>query len=249
MAFSGARTQHRMAINIEDAGFELRDCLMWLYAKAMPKSQNVGFAIDKYFGVAGEWPINKAKEWAGYGTALKPNYEPIILARKPLIGNMAENVIEHGCGGLNIDGCRVGSEVYTINTWDDGAKPFGGGAGHEYSGRESVGRWPGNVLTEENILPEHLSRFFYSAKVNTKERRAGCEHIELTHPTMKPLELCRYLATLIQPPSKGRILVPFAGAGSEMIGASLAGWNEVLGIEQDAGYVEIAEARLKHWTS
>ena len=87
-----------------------------------------------------------ARQWHGWGTALKPAWEPIIVARKPLDGTVAQNVQTHGTGAINIDGCRVGSESVTINTWDDGAKPFGGGAGHAYSGRTVQGRWPANVI-------------------------------------------------------------------------------------------------------
>lgn len=87
-----------------------------------------------------------ARQWSGWGTALKPAWEPIIVARKPLCGTVAENVLKHGTGGINVDGCRVGTEQVTINTWNDGAKPFGGGAGHEYTGRTVQGRWPANVI-------------------------------------------------------------------------------------------------------
>jgi hypothetical protein len=146
LAFGGARTFHRIATGIEDAGFELRDCLMWLYGKGFPKSQNIGLAIDKaagatravvgvnskinvyedgknhkfYVGREGNPAYGPAKitapatplaqQWDGYGTALKPAWEPIILARKPLIGTMAENVAAYGVGGLAIDACRIEGE-------------------------------------------------------------------------------------------------------------------------------------------
>jgi len=97
LSFGGSRTYHRMACAIEDAGFQIRDQIMWVYGSGFPKSLNVG----KQDG---------CEEWNGWGTALKPAHEPIVLARKPLDGTVANNVLKHGVGGINIDGCRVGNE-------------------------------------------------------------------------------------------------------------------------------------------
>lgn len=133
LAFGGSRTYHRIACAIEDAGFEIRDTIMWLYGSGFPKSMNIGLAIDKKNGVeskvvgtgksgvssrayqseetttAGDYEIKKAtNEWAGWGTCLKPAFEPIIVARKPFKGSLVDNVIANGVGGLNIDECRVG---------------------------------------------------------------------------------------------------------------------------------------------
>lgn len=94
LSFAGSRTYHRMAVNIEDAGFEVRDMIMWVYGSGFPKSHN----IAKNGG---------GEEWEGWGSALKPAHEPIVVARKPLIGTIVENVLEHGTGGLNIDDCRI----------------------------------------------------------------------------------------------------------------------------------------------
>jgi site-specific DNA-methyltransferase (adenine-specific) len=146
LSFGGSRTYHRMACAIEDAGFQIRDQIMWVYGSGFPKSLNIGKAIDKAAGaereVVGTWrpqgtarlvggknpdgiftdPLNaelkgelpitipataEAEVWDGWGTALKPAHEPIVLARKPLDGTVANNVLKHGVGGLNIDGCRV----------------------------------------------------------------------------------------------------------------------------------------------
>lgn len=161
LAFSGSRTYHRMVVAIEDAGFEIRDQLQWVYGSGFPKSLDVSKAIDKAAGaereVIGRKPIgwgglhdNKnlnddgwdkigtayphglpvtapstdaAKQWSGWGTALKPAHEPIVVARKPLIGTVAQNVLEHGTGALNIDMCRVGVD-----------------------GRVDIGRWPANLI-------------------------------------------------------------------------------------------------------
>jgi len=176
LALGGTRTYHRLVCLIEDAGFEIRDCLMWLYGSGFPKSHNVALGIDKKFGHANrgraiptastyqacdvdrknkldanpvpayEAHTPEAGPWIGWGTGLKPAHEPICLARKPFKGTVADNVLQWGTGALNIDGCRVPSEPITINRFSDGMKPFGGGAGHPYESSQSEGRWPANIL-------------------------------------------------------------------------------------------------------
>ena len=136
LAFGGTRTYHRIACAIEDAGFEIRDTIMWLYGSGFPKSMNIGLAIDKKNGVeskiigsaksgvssrayqseatttAGEYEIKEAQnEWNGWGTSLKPSYEPIIVARKPFKGTLIDNIIENGVGGINVDECRIPFET------------------------------------------------------------------------------------------------------------------------------------------
>jgi len=129
LAFGGTRTYHRLACAIEDAGWEIRDCVMWVYGSGFPKSHDVSKAIDKAAGAEREvigpptpggqgngnayGAITRppatapATAWQGWGTALKPAWEPIIVARKPLVGTVAENVLTHGTGAINVDGCRV----------------------------------------------------------------------------------------------------------------------------------------------
>ena len=136
LAFSGSRTYHRMVVAIEDAGFEIRDMVSWISNKTFPKSHNIGKATG-------------ADKWAGWGTALKPSVEPIVMARKPLIGTVAENVLTWGVGGLNIDGSRIGTDSITINTFDNGAKPFGDAVGEPYSSKQVQGRWPANIILDE----------------------------------------------------------------------------------------------------
>lgn len=140
VAFSGTRTYHRMVCAIEDAGFEIRDQLAWVYGSGFPKSHN------------------QRGNWAGWGTALKPAWEPIVLARKPLSGTVAQTVLAHGTGALNIDGCRVHADdaqggAYTIKRFKPGAtldreggtwKPEGDGP--LYQGEMKPGRWPANIL-------------------------------------------------------------------------------------------------------
>ena len=134
LAFGGTRTFHRLAVAIEDAGWEIRDTLMWVYGSGFPKSRNVCLDMDKMDGhgnrghriavanrhhpdgtlepngehlPAYEPKTDAAKQWAGWGTALKPAWEPIIMARKPMVGTVAENVLAHGTGAINVDACRV----------------------------------------------------------------------------------------------------------------------------------------------
>jgi site-specific DNA-methyltransferase (adenine-specific) len=105
ISFAGSRTYHRMAVNIEDAGFEIRDQIMWVYGSGFPKSHNISKAIDKMITTSS---TKEAKQWDGWGTALKPAHEPIVMARKPLSEKtVAKNVLKWGTGGINIDDCRV----------------------------------------------------------------------------------------------------------------------------------------------
>lgn len=186
LAFGGTRTFHRIACAIEDAGFEIRDTIMWLYGSGFPKSMNIVLAIDKKNGVesqvvgtgksgksshafqseycstAGEFQKLKAtNEWAGWGTALKPAYEPIIVARKPCEKSVIENVQKYRVGGINIDECRVGTETIKGGTMPDlkyvGEEQKKQGNGHKMSfGQvenaprlecdDHIGRFPANVI-------------------------------------------------------------------------------------------------------
>ena len=185
LAFGGTRTYHRLACGIEDAGFEIRDCIQWLYGSGFPKSHNIGKAVDKLQGnerkKVGERPIGfddsivygtgkeriditkGNSEWEGWGTALKPANEPIVVARKPLSEkNVALNVLKWGTGGINIDGCRV--EYANDNdrsgwhkTGADGSKGFQGEdtfkirpiSAEEIQQRTSQGRFPANIILDE----------------------------------------------------------------------------------------------------
>lgn len=478
LAFGGTRTFHRLTCAVEDAGFEIRDCLSWLYGSGFPKSLDISKAIDKAAGIEREdlgrhpnWREAKrdngqsmgrvpnearvtlpatdaARQWAGYGTALKPAWEPCIVAMKPLDGTFAENALRSGVAGLNVDAGRIAhqSDADRASATPQGRATGKSGAlaGKSENDRErkefsrpdtTLGRWPANVLLDEEAAAaldeqsgevgsssgyvgaptsdlggsswkkgEHAqfhytgtggaSRFFYTAKASRSEREAGLDCIEMVsisckawddaglkvqlrvdtgqsvprvtgvygipesavsewntflfgkretgrslpgirfttatatssitesktlswlvrsltresipvvngakpsggsrvesaehgtplltitlgkavslrgvgtvasgtqlrirgnagspanHPTVKPLALCRYLASLILPPKRDtprRLLVPFSGSGSEMIGALLAGWDEVWGIEINPEYNKIAEARLNHW--
>jgi site-specific DNA-methyltransferase (adenine-specific) len=268
-----------MAVRIEDAGFEIRDMIAWVYGSGFPKSLDVSKAIDKAAGAEREvWTEKRnggglkkgqayeggfkqengirlcsapatpeAKQWEGWGTALKPALEPITVARKPLIGTVAENVLQHGTGAINVDGCRVGE------------------------------RWPANFIhdgsEEVTDLLGSAARFFYCAKASKRDRDEGCEGMELVthqsgmggampvdddgnardrfkaqsrnhHPTVKPTDLMRYLCRLVTPPD-GTVLDPFMGSGSTGKAAVLEGFR-FIGIEREEEYCEIAKARIKH---
>lgn len=353
LAFGGSRTFHRLTVAIEDAGWEIRDVVCWLYGSGFPKSLDVSKAIDRVNGetdrlhrftawmrttgvtarqidavtqtnmgshylTAGTQPAiptaalwqrlrplcgdvpawvdalveriaaerevigtksgnllavapgqandrgatlldltapatADAQQWAGWGTALKPAWEPVIVARKPLVGTVAANVTRYGTGAINIDGCRVGDET---------------------------GRWPANVMhdgSDEVVagFPADEGRFFYCAKASRTDREEGCDHLPARtgaeaverdddtaglqspragagrtadtvrnfHPTVKPTDLMRYLARLVTPPD-GLLLDPFMGSGSTGKGALLEGFRFV-GIDLDPAHVAIAEARCQ----
>ena len=271
VAFSGTRTYHRLAVAIEDGGFEIRDQLAWVYGSGFPKSHDVSKAIDKAAGAerevvrrelnwgaskaedgknafgdyAGGWDITapatpEAQQWEGWGTALKPAHEPIVLARKPLIGTVAANVLQHGTGAINIDGCRVES-------WDahltarkpsmvkDTSAPFGKGAAMGGNGSD-LGRFPANILHDGEQFGEN-GRYFYSPKASKKDRGEGN-----THATVKPTAVMEYLCRLITPPG-GIVLDPFMGSGSTGKACINEGFG-FIGIERESEYFDIATARL-----
>lgn len=215
---------------------------------------------------------NQTKKWEGWGTALKPAYEPFILARKPLDGTYANNVLKHGVGGLNIDGCRIGNEVLkSVTRGVSKIGTFEGADGNTTPDR--VGRFPANVIHDG--LDEPWAKYFYCAKASKKDRDEGLENLSVTsagemtdreegsdglnspragagrttgarniHPTVKPTNLMRYLCRLVTPP-KGLILDPFSGSGSTGKASLLEGFN-FIGFEMDSKYCEIANARIKH---
>jgi len=152
LAFGGTRTWHRLAVAVEDAGFEIRDSIAWMYGSGFPKSLDVSKAIDRAAGAAAKWQ--------GWGTALKPAHEPIVVARKPLQGTVAANVQAHGTGALNIDATRIdmGEEYDPSRVQRQSAASAGmnglGDSGfksdHEQATYNSKGRWPANVILDED---------------------------------------------------------------------------------------------------
>jgi len=361
LAFGGTRTWHRLACAVEDAGFEVRDSIAWLYGNGFPKSLNVSKAIDKGNGenrarqleftawmrstgitarqindatssfmgshyltdrkqaaiatadmfdllrnhlptvperierlvaerTGLEWtdyikrPLLRqvkrtgkesgtygafagdnvetaaatatSERWQGWGTALKPAFEPIVVARKPLVGTVAANVLTHGTGALNIDECRVGDGLdpgrWPTNVVLDelqaaeldeqsGERPPGGsisGAGpreNEVYGVDNKPRGDWAACGD----PGGASRFFYVAKADQSERvRVN----GVAHPTVKPLALMRWLVRLVTPPG-GTVLEPFAGSGTTVEACLLEGVR-CIAIEREADYLPLIESRL-----
>lgn len=185
---------------------------------------------------------DEAKKWSGWGTCLKPAFEPIVLARKPVEGTVVDNVLKWGCGGLNIDDCRVGSDKPVVihspkkeTIYDSGHKDMG-------TWMENRGRFPANLIhdgSEEvlEVFPNDSARFFYCPKASKKEK--GKDNI---HPTVKPIELMKYLVKLVTP--KGALVLdPFMGSGTTGVAALEIG-RRFLGIEKEPEYFKIAENRL-----
>ena len=340
------RTAHRVISGIEDAGFEVRDQVLWIYGQGMPKSVDVGRSIDMDLcqEPGRHWmrkipkedkrlqgdhvcaETDSGRQWAGWGTGLKPCYEPVVMARKPMAGTNARNVQEYGVGGINVDACRIdtakGDGHWSGDDGSDATSIPGYEGGFTKGGkRNDSGRWPPNVVMDEDaaaMVDEQsgeltsganptrrgsdksrvsysafqgqeectparghdsggASRFFYCPKTSRSEREAGCESLpikssgELTggrqegseglksgragagrsssgrhnhHPTVKPIEVMRWLVRLVTPPG-GTVLDPFFGSGTTGIACELEDFSYI-GIEKEAEYVPIAEARIEH---
>jgi DNA modification methylase len=215
IAFGGSRTYHRLAVAVEDAGFEIRDQGLWLYGSGFPKSLDVSKAIDKAAGVEREdlgphpnWREGKldngqsmgrvpnearitapatpdAIKWNGWGTALKPAHEPFVIGRKPFSGTVAANVLEHGTGALNVDGCRVGGDYVVTTGRCDALHAKSNSLGSSWSGEVDNTphkRFPANLIHDgsepaiRTLGPE--SRYFYCAKASRAEREAGLGHLD-----------------------------------------------------------------------
>lgn len=319
LAFGGTRTFHRMACAIEDAGFEIRDMIQWIYGSGFPKSTDISKQLDKMAGaereIIGKNPnwraaqedyhwggggtktaqiINKnitapatekAKQWDGWGTALKPANEPICVARKPLSEKtIAENVLRWGTGAINIDGCRIATEDnlngggYSKNYTTSDFLKYGGKL--EYVQPE--GRFPANILFDEEAgalldqqsgttkssnavrknnqsktsgkgiygkFNDHdtqgyqdqggASRFFYCSKASGKEKNIDGQRC--SHPTVKPIDLMRYLCRLVTPPG-GHVLDPFGGSGTTGCACAAEGFDFTL-IELSEEYLPLISAR------
>ena len=376
LAFAGTRTQHRMAVHIEDAGFEIRDMIAWVYGSGFPKSLDVSKAIDKHGGVSVAWfgawfrawreengvkqkdvaalfpsktggltgcvanwelgfnmptpeqfnlirdtfglpfeslaaaaravigsqtkarstagasalptmggetvyqtwditaPATKAaRQWAGWGTALKPALEPITVARKPLAGTVAANVLAHGTGALNIDGCRV----VTTDVWAPSTRGASDSIGtfktaERTTAQHAAGRWPANLIHDGSDEVADVfgdpARFFYCAKASKKDRDGGLDglplrpagslnmrtdsHAERNGASTTPrannhptVKPTDLMRYLCRlvTPPGGTVLDPFTGSGSTGKAAMLEGFR-FIGCEMSAEYAAIAEARV-----
>lgn len=270
LSFGGTRTYHRLAVNIEDAGFEIRDQIQWLYGSGFPKSHNI-----------------KDGPFKGFGTALKPANEPICVARKPLEKGLtvAENVQKWGTGAINIDGTRI--EAADQAVLDAAVKRMTGNAVTDANaknfleGQKSIqpnsaqGRWPANIILDETaaeLLDAQSGDLSKQGSANKKKsysdnsmfgmegttfygdsggasrffyvaKASKCERGEgNVHPTVKPIKLMQYLIKLVTPPN-GTVLDPFMGSGSTGVAAKELGFGFV-GIELSKEYFEIAKRRL-----
>lgn len=280
LVFSGSRTEDLMSISLRLAGFEVRDRLVWIYSSGFPKSHNISKAIDKSFKavrqVIGYHPhpassmfknnkpneieittstTKEAKQWEGFGTALKPAYEPIILIRKPIEGTIVDNVLKYGVGGINIDDSRIKTnrDLGRMNKKDTGMYHYGNGPSGAYirqqKGLEPLGLFPSNILLDQSVNDTILKRYFYCSKASQSERVAGLkgeQGARNIHPTVKPIQLMRYLCKLITP-KEGTILEPFAGSGTTLCASVMEGFNPI-GIEREEEYIDIIKGRLKHWS-
>ncbi len=316
------RTSHWTATAWENAGWQVRDVVCHLFGSGFPKSLAIGKAIDAAKGaereVVGTWSMPgrgsrsleqkygltqdagnitapatpEAAQWEGWGTALKPAAEHWLLLRKPPVGTIAENVLAHGTGGINVDGCRVGfaspgdeAETKGKNRHGDfGSEPRGtrgiyGADNREQENCAAAGRYPSNLILDDSDEVRaafarqgagEAVRFFYTSKASRKERDDGVEgeHVsaaEITgrkpnspglknprasctsggrnvHPTVKSLELMRYLVRMVTPPG-GTVLDCFTGSGSTGCAAITEGFN-FIGIELNPEYAEIARQRI-----
>lgn len=374
VAFGGPRTFHRVAAAIEDAGWELRDTLSWLYGQGMPKSLNIGKEIDRRGGVSIAWfgpwlrtererrgmkmkelavhfpsatggltgcvanwelgynlptpdqfntlvrvlglPFDSleaaeravvatkvdpggrrvgivggaearefdvtapatdlAKQWNGWGTALKPAWEPIILARAPLSSTVAENVMAHGTGALNVLGCSNG-ERWPANVilthspdcihWQGATRCAPGcpvamldaqapdvGAVAPVTGTEPSTPSPNGIFNPRGRVPGPFhddaggaSRFMYVAKAPRSERDAGLPpDLVNDHPTVKPIDVMRWLVRLVTPPG-GLVFDPFTGSGTTGCAVELEGGFRFLGSDLKAHHIAIAGHRMAYW--
>jgi DNA modification methylase len=238
LACGAPRTCHRLTSGLENAGFQIRDQLLWLYRQGMPKSRRLP---------------------GGLATTLKPAFEPIVLARAPLQGTLASNLERFGTGALNIDATRVESGS-AQGFWPANVVTSHTEACREGSCTEDC---PATVLDS----PAHpdRSRLLFCPKASRREREAGCEHLPArsaqlytgsgrparvrhnVHPTVKPIALMRWLVRLTCPPG-GTVIDPFAGSASTGVAALLEG-RKFFGIERDSEYLRVARARLECWAA
>jgi site-specific DNA-methyltransferase (adenine-specific) len=296
LAFGGTRTWHRLAVAVEDAGFEIRDSIAWMYGTGFPKSFDVSKAIDKAAGadrvvlgvrpasyvgsmrrdaqsIHGKRPDGEpwgnegkpiaitapatpaAEQWEGWGTALKPAFEPVVVARKPFTGTVATNVLEYGTGALNIDSTRIGPPPgrwpANVVLDEDMAEVLDEQSGTSKSTtRAGVRRTALGILNDDGWQPKETpmtaygdsggaSRFFYVAKAPKKERPVVDG---VAHPTVKPVALMQWLVKLVTP-AGGIVLDPFEGSGTTAQACALEGFKHI-GIEREADYLPLIAARL-----
>jgi site-specific DNA-methyltransferase (adenine-specific) len=273
LIFAGSRTQHRMAVNVEDAGFIIKDTIMWFYGSGFPKATDISKQLikrcEKKSTEKNEDVLTEqAKLWEGWKShGLKPAYEPIIVAMKPNDGTYANNALEWEVSGLYIDGCRIStddllnggayigkhscskrSSLHGDNRSAKGAGMFAEGKSTNKEYEQPLGRYPANIIFDEEvgeILDEQNG-----IDVNGVSRFFYCAKVSKKergegniHPTVKPLKLMEYLCTMTKTPTGGKVLDPFMGSGTTGIACKNTG-RDFIGIELDKTYYDIANKRI-----
>lgn len=251
VVFGGTRMWHRLTVGLEDAGFEVRDCLMWLHADGMPKGRNVGKQIDKAQGtpgpIVGETDEQGMSRWNGYRHG---KYDESTGARE-VRGPGSEQAAQWWGWSTTLKPCvepilllrkpMTKPAVHSVLEHGVGALNI---PGCMVDG--DILRWPANVVIDDGaaeMLGDN-ARFYFHAKASAKEKRAGLDREHAKHPTVKPLALMQWLARLVCPPG-GLILDPFMGSGSTGVACVREGFNFV-GMELDADYARAAQARIQH---
>ena len=305
ISFAATRTFHKLVTNLENAGFEVRDTINWLYFSGFPKSLDVSKAIDKHFGVEREIigkkmsgiankeektrhtigasvavevditkPATKEAEGAdGWGTALKPSFEPATLCRKPLTEkSVALNWLKYKTGGINIDDCRfaygdpcwVGPQNNHSHQWNNPtiessqAFKYGEMGQRDLDLKNDIssykpenGRWPANIYQCPKASRGEREEGLDDMKTQTACNGAGPggwveKQVSNIHPTVKPIKLMRWLIRLVTPKG-GTILEPFCGSGTTMIAAELEDNDyKCIGIEREPKYCDIIKARVQN---
>jgi site-specific DNA-methyltransferase (adenine-specific) len=252
-AFGGTRTWHRMVRGIENAGFEVRDQIAWIYSSGMPKSMDLGYALDKRNGIRrpdrivqqsehdgvlgatrrvvqhGTAVSEDAQRWEGWGTGLRPSFEPIIIARKPMVGTVVDNVRTHGTGAIHIDAARFGEAKWPANVVLDPSQA------------DAMDLLTGTWRTDPVSARFPIFRYEQKAPESERPRAFG-----VSHATVKPLSLMRWLIRLLTPPG-GLVLEPFAGSGSTVEAALLEGMR-VVAIEKDPTFLPLIASRVDRVT-
>lgn len=249
-AFGGTRTWHRMVRGVERAGWEVRDQIAWLHSTGMPKSMDISHVIDKHHGVQrpdrtvqrgdhdgilgatravtehGAPVTDDAIRWAGWGTGLRPAFEPILIARKPSNTSTVATVLEYGTGGIHIDAGRFGEGKWPTNVALDGSQAD--------ALDTLTGTWDG-----DDPISRRFPIFRFEAKPDRDERPRA---FGVSHATVKPVGLMRWLISLLTRPG-GLVVEPFSGSGSTIEAAVRAGFR-VAAIERDASFLPLIESRL-----